>query len=76
MSRHDTTIAAMVNQHALFGVRVRFVLAWITFRRTRAIVLADHLAIIKRREGQLGEGSRPRSRHKEEAAPVLLDVTW
>lgn len=58
----QATIASMVNQHALWAVRVKIVIARVTFNRSRLDILQDHLRLIQAREPWLGVGARKRLR--------------
>jgi hypothetical protein len=61
MSHTDTSIALMVNRHALFGVNIKIALAWVSANKDRLKALREHKAIIIRRESRLGEGARKRN---------------
>lgn len=65
MSQHDTSVAAMVNRHALWAVRVKLVLARIAMRWDRVDVLVEHKKIIERRESRLGEGARSKAKPEQ-----------
>ena len=69
MSSTDTSIALMVNNHALWAVRLKLFLARAAMRWDRVDVLVEHKKIIERRATRLGEGAR--SKAKPEQAEAL-----
>ncbi len=70
MSRFDSSVAAMVNHHALFAVKVKLFFAAITLRWDRYDILKEHRRIIERRESRLGEGARSKAKAEQvEALP-------
>ncbi len=70
MSATDTSIALMVNHHALFAVKVKLFFAAITLRWDRYDTLKEHRRIIERREARLGEGAKSKAKAEQvEALP-------
>jgi hypothetical protein len=72
MSAHDTSVAQMVNTHALWAVKVKIFLAIWTFREARRKVLFDHLRVILKRQARLGKGKREAIRSSNHN-PVTID---
>ena len=55
MSHNDTTVAQMTALHALWAIKVKTALAFITFQRDRLVVLQEHRRIIETRYARLGK---------------------
>jgi hypothetical protein len=55
MSQYDSTVAQMVNRHAMLGVQIEIMLAWLRFDRVALKVFREHRDIIIARGPKLGK---------------------